>query len=518
MPAIASATAGEPAAPPPRSTARRVLRGGVQALLALAVVAGGIVLAGYLLRTGPKAKRRTPDKRALLVSVCEVARAKKRAVVHAMGTVRAAQTLSLQPRVSGEIVELSPECVPGGRFSAGAAIARIDPADYDLAVEQQKTEVQRLAALLEQKRAELTQRESDVAVAASAIEQREGELLKADSEVAKAEAALRIEEGQQAVARREYELLGKTLGEKDRDLVLREPQLRTAQANCEAARAAKRVAEAARKAAIAAKASAEAMSRSAQAAIEAAEAAKTAADVAVRKAGLDLARTTLRAPFNAVVEAESVDLGSQVSPQTPLATLVGTDEYWVEVSVPVDQLRWLRVPRSSKEEGSPVRVYNEAAWGPDACRAGAVVRLASALEPEGRMARLLVSVPDPLGLKDATQRLPELLIGSYARVEIDGMELENVVPIERDLVHEGDQVWVMTPEGKLDIREVQIAFRGRDTLLISGGLKTGDKVVTTGLAAPVAGTPLRTAAGAAPESRVAESVPDGGGKAKGEGQ
>ncbi|HPD17231.1 MAG TPA: HlyD family efflux transporter periplasmic adaptor subunit [Planctomycetota bacterium] len=483
----------------PAAKGRRTLVALLQACLAIAVLAGGIVFAGYLLRTGPKAGRRNPEPRALLVSVSEVARSRERAVVHAMGTVRAAQTINLQPRVSGEIVEVTPECIPGGMLKEGSVIARIDPADYQLAVEQQTTEVERLTALLAQRRAELAQRESDVATAASAIQQRASEVLKAQNELVKAEAALRIEQGQQAVARREYELLGKKLSEADLDLVLRKPQLLTAEANCDAARAAKAAAEAARDSAVAAKAAAEAMKQSAAAAVEAAEASKKAAEVALKQAQLDLARTAIRAPFNAIVEAESVDLGSQVSSQTPLASLVGTDEYWVEVSVPVDQLQWLRVPRSRGEEGSTARIYDEAAWGPDTFRVGTVIRLASGLETEGRMARLLVSVPDPLGLKGASARPPALLIGSYVRVEIEGTELDGVVPLDRDLVHEGDQVWVMGADGTLEIRKPVIVFRGRDRLLISGGLDTGDKVVTTNIAAPVPGTPLRTraAAGAA---------------------
>jgi len=215
----------------PAAKGRRTLVALLQACLAIAVLAGGIVFAGYLLRTGPKAGRRNPEPRALLVSVSEVARSRERAVVHAMGTVRAAQTINLQPRVSGEIVEVTPECIPGGMLKEGSVIARIDPADYQLAVEQQTTEVERLTALLAQRRAELAQRESDVATAASAIQQRASEVLKAQNELVKAEAALRIEQGQQAVARREYELLGKKLSEADLDLVLRKPQLLTAEAN-----------------------------------------------------------------------------------------------------------------------------------------------------------------------------------------------------------------------------------------------------------------------------------------------
>jgi RND family efflux transporter MFP subunit len=372
-------------------------------------------------------------------------------------------------------------------------------------VEQRTTEVQQLAAALAQKRAELAERASDIAAAAGALEKAESDLLQREADITKAEAALRIEEGQQAIAKSEYSMLGRALDDQDRDLVLREPQLRTARANLEAARAAKRSAEAARKMAEADKGAAEAMKRSAEAQVAAAEAAKAAGEVALRKAQLDLERTTIRAPYNAIVEAEAVDLGSQVSPQTALATLIGTDAYWIEVSVPVDKLRWLREPDSRGQKGSTARVFNEAAWGRGVSRAATVVRLAGSLEPEGRMATLRVAVRDPLGLKNPGERLPTLLIGSYVRVEIDGLEIENVVPLERDLLREGDRVWVMTPESTLDIREVTIAFRGRDTLLVSDGLETGDKVVTTALGAPVAGTPLRTAARAAPGTPVAES-------------
>ena len=75
-----------------------------------------------------------------------------------------------------------------------------------------------------------------------------------------------------------------------------------------------------------------------------AEADVTAARAALEKSRLDLSRTTLTAPFDCVVTSENVDLGALVTPQTQLATLVGTDEYWVRVTIPVSQLRWIHIP------------------------------------------------------------------------------------------------------------------------------------------------------------------------------
>jgi multidrug efflux pump subunit AcrA (membrane-fusion protein) len=78
-------------------------------------------------------------------------------------------------------------------------------------------------------------------------------------DVARAEANLKIEQGNQLIAKREYELLGEAVSDDERDLILRRPQL-----------------------------------TSSRAALESAEA-------RLEKARLDLSRTTVTSPFNAVV-------------------------------------------------------------------------------------------------------------------------------------------------------------------------------------------------------------------------
>lgn len=268
--------------------------------------------------------------------------------------------------------------------------------------------------------------------------------------LATAESNLKIEHGQQSIARREYELLGETIRPDDRELVLRQPQLATVQAAVDTAKS------------------------------------------TLEQAKLDLARTQVTAPFNAVVQSRDVNLGTQVSTTTSLTTLVGTDAYLVEVAVPVDQLKWLRVPQKNGEAGSTVRVFNEAAWGADIYRLGRITRLASQLESEGRMAQLLVAVDDPLALGDENTGKPVLLIGAYVRTEIDGIEVGPVAIVERNLLRDGNQVWLLAPDNSLEIRPVSLLFRGRDSVLIDKGLGAGERIVATALAAPVQGMALRT--------------------------
>jgi RND family efflux transporter MFP subunit len=277
-----------------------------------------------------------------------------------------------------------------------------------------------------------------------AVAQQEGNLVMKESDV-------RLELGQQSVARREYELLSEIASEEDEELLLRQPQLDAKQAAVDVARA------------------------------------------LLERNRLDLRRTDVTAPFNAVVQTRNVDLGSYVNNGSPLATLIGTDEYWVEVSVPVDELSWIDVP------GAQARIYDQAAWGPDSFRIGTVQQLLTDLEPDGRMARLIVSVKDPLELHAKPGPAHPLLLQSYVQVALEGREAENVVKTPRTAVHDGKYVWVLQPDGALGRREVRILWSGHDYVFIAEGLEDGDLLITSDLATPVPGMALRTEDAAAAE-------------------
>ena len=109
------------------------------------------------------------------------------------------------------------------------------------------------------------------------------------------------------------------------------------------------------------------------------------------------------------------------------------------------------------------------------------------------MARLLVSVPHPLGEADTADDRPPLLLDSYVDVQIEGRKLNDIFALDRDELRDGVAVWVMNEQDQLDIRPVDIAFRSRDLIFVSGGLRPGERIVTSNLAAPVASMQLRLA-------------------------
>ena len=285
----------------------------------------------------------------------------------------------------------------------------------------------------------------------------------ARSDLTRARADITLEKGSQSIAKREFELIGEELDDLGANLVLRKPQLAAVNATAQQAQA------------------------------------------QLAMAQLNLERTAVTAPFDAVVRSRGANVGSRVTQQTTIATLVGVETWWIEASVPVDQLRWINVPEGPDAEGSRVQVTNPAAWTEaGAHREGRVVQLAVDLEDKGRMARLLIAVDDPLSLAPEGAARPKMLLGSWVQLAIEGRSLGSVVPVAREHVRDGDRVWVRGAGGLLEIREVTVAFRDREAVYVSAGLKAGEEIVTTDLPAPVAGMKLRTRDDAPAEDEAGE--------------
>ena len=270
------------------------------------------------------------------------------------------------------------------------------------------------------------------------------------SDLSQALTDLSIEQGRQDVAMQDLQLIGDTtLAQDNRELVLRKPQLNAVKARVKAARA------------------------------------------AVKQAELDLERTTIRAPFDAHVLSRNVNIGSQVAPGDQLSRLIGMDEYWVVLTVPMSRLRWLSFPDTDQEgKGSTVRLRNRTAWMEGQYRIGHLYRQIGALEEQTRLARVLVTVPDPLGVKTDTVVKPRLIVGSFLETHIEANPIHEVIRLERDYLRQNETVWVME-EGKLSIRKVKILVEDAVYAYITEGINDGEMVVTTNLSTVTNGAPLR---------------------------
>ncbi|MDT0686036.1 efflux RND transporter periplasmic adaptor subunit [Autumnicola psychrophila] len=269
------------------------------------------------------------------------------------------------------------------------------------------------------------------------------------SDLLQAKTDLNMEMGRQEVAEQDLELAGlDSLSENQRSLVLRRPQL------------------------------------------DAIKARVKAAEAAVAQAELLLSRTTIRAPFDAHILSQNVTVGSQVAPGDELGRLVGSEQYWITLTVPVDKLQWLSFPKSDDETGSTVEIRNSG-WPSGVSRTGYLDKQVGALDDQTRLARVLVRIIDPLAREDTTDTERELIIGGFVEAEVQAREIENVVRLNRDYLRTNQTVWV-NEDGELSIRKVDIILTDAQYVYISDGLQQGEKVVTTNLSVVSEGVKLRT--------------------------
>lgn len=399
--------------------------------LPLLILIAGILGARALIASRPPVPRVNQEAAPTLVEVLTVHAQDEQAVLQAYGTVRAHRELTLFPRVEGYVIAQHDDLTDGGLVRAGEVLLKIDPQDYRLAVDTER------------------------------------------GNLARAEFELQVEQGNQVVAHQEWELLEPSIetSEMGRLLALRQPHLKEKRAAVDAAK-----------------------SRLAQ-------------------AELDLSRTVVPAPCNALVLKETVEIGQLVNARSAVATLVCTDVFRVEVSVPLNELGWVEFPDAAQSQppnglsdvevrGSAVRIVRDLGNGQSVQWTGWVERLLGDVTENGRMARVLVLVPDPLGLKpfDPAQDSSDegyrssLLLGEYVRVEILGPTLPQTIVLPRGSLREEERVWVYNTQGELEIRQVEVALRRRDSVLIRAGLEDGDQVVTSSLPAALPGMRLQAAA------------------------
>ena len=372
-------------------------------ILPFIVVGLAIFIGIKLMKTSPQAKRRRPAKVKTLVEAINLTSCNHQIILNTMGTVIPAREVELYPRITGELIEVSPKMIPGGRFIKGEKLVKVDPADYEL------------------------------------------ELIKRENELKTAELNYEVKYAEYKFGLYEWnKVTGSNTNDNQRRLMSKLPQLESAKAAVEMAQA------------------------------------------TLEKAKLNLQRTVIKAPFNSIIMEENVEVGAQVQLSKKLALLAGTDEYWVELSLPIDRLQWIG-STLGKFKNVPATVnYPNGEFGTTVWH-GLVSHLKGELEPKGRMVRLVVMVKDPLGKNIGNHSGPILIAGSHVRIAIHGRKLKNVYVIPRSALHDNNMVWIASVDDRLKLRQVEVKWKERNEVVISSGIKTGEKLIISELAAPVEG-------------------------------
>jgi RND family efflux transporter MFP subunit len=257
---------------------------------------------------------------------------------------------------------------------------------------------------------------------------------------AEAKAALQLEQGNQIVAEKEWSLLGSSIEASDqqKNLALRKPQLAAKQA------------------------------------------ALTAAESMVKKAELDLSRTTITAPFDSLVLSPAIAPQQFVSPQASIGKVVATDRFLIKVKIAADKLELLSP--TSTVEASVTPQENSAVSIP-----GVFLGAVGTVDVEGGTPEVSVAVNDPLG---KVSGLPQLLLGSYVAVEFQGQELQQVLEIPRSAARENNELWLLTKDSKLARITYSPAFSDEHSIFVTASYPKDSRLITSNLSLPLEGMQL----------------------------
>ena len=382
----------------------------VMSFVAVLIILGLTAMAIWILEASkPTAEKRdevvAPIRRVEVVLAKQVEGGVK---IFAEGVVESQQVVRLSAEVTGKLIEVNANLVPGGQVRKGEVLVVIDPADYRAALEQAKAAKER---------------------------SRMG--------VADAELAMEEEDARRDQALRDWKKLGE--GEPS-DLLARRPQLASAQARL---------------------ASAKADVASAQAEIE--------------RASRNLSRTIIRAPFDAVVREESVEVGAVLAPGALLATLFSERSLEVALPVALEDYALLQRDEHGAVQGAVTLRgklgIREVVWP------GRIVRTTGEVDRGALSAGVVVAVEAIDGKGEL--RLPPS--GLFVRAELEGQSFAQAVAIPREAVREGERAVVVSDEGLLDWRALTVIRSNASEIFVSKGVEVGERVVLTRLTGAIQG-------------------------------
>ena len=453
----------------------------LRVVLPIVIIIASLLIYLWLINSAPQHKRRAQAERSAIVQT-QILKLKNRSVkLYTTGTVVSSKSLSLMARVAGKVTAKHPHLEPGALIKADETMVQLDKEDYELALQTAQTALNEAENSLNEANISLAQTKN-MRIQEQALEtQAEAALTQAQDNVVTAEYSYKIELGQQDVAKHEWSLVEghEEATELDKELTLRKPHLKKAEADVESAKAGVKLAEAALLSAqMAVKIAADKIKISEIAVITAKNTVENNR-TALKQAQLNLERTTVKAPFDLVVLERAVSLGTVVTTQTELVSVAASDSFWVEVSLSQDRLAWVTLPHDGKPGAAVVirpsgSMFDKVQWK------GMVIRVMPQLEEDGRQVRLLVKVEDPLTAEETP-----LLLDSFVKVEVQGPELNDVFELSRDWVHNGNQVWLRNGKGRLEIKEITPLWSDDETILIAEGLEVGQELIVSDLSSPV---------------------------------
>ena len=192
-----------------------------------------------------------------------------------------------------------------------------------------------------------------------------------------------------------------------------------------------------------------------------------------------IAKMTVRAPVSGRIDERLIDIGEMVAPGAPVARLLQTGVVNVSAGVPERYSSGMRI-------GLPVTMKFDALGGREVN--GSITYIGATISQNDR------TVPIEIRLNNGGQYKPEMI----AELTILKDRLRNVVVIPRTALVRTENGWQVylavqddTGEGHVvEAHPVEVGSSDRGTIVITSGLKVGEKIVTVGQSKVNPGEPI----------------------------
>ncbi len=223
------------------------------------------------------------------------------------------------------------------------------------------------------------------------------------------------------------------------------------------------------------------------------------AQAALAQTELDLRRSEVRAPFAAIVEDTSIELGQNVNRGQSLANLLSADDVEVRIPLALSQLGYLDIPLGYRGELpadiAPKVVLNGMYGGQLLHWEGTLVRTEAGIDVSNNSVQAIVRVKQSStqsGLGESNSEIP-LPVGLFVEANILGKTVEGIYSLPREVIRSGNRVLIVDAENRLRFREVEILRLENERVLIQSGLRAGERICMSPIQAVVDGMLVQVA-------------------------
>ncbi len=222
--------------------------------------------------------------------------------------------------------------------------------------------------------------------------------------------------------------------------------------------------------------------------VQQADALLKASEARLKQSRRDLANTTLRAPFDAVIENRYADIGQYVTVGSDIAELASTVR--AEIRLPVSATDFALVAPAYFDTFPATTAMLSATLGKQTVQWPATIeRVEAMLDQQTRVFTLVATVQEPYAMQ------PPLPIGLFVNARVNAQPVANAVRLPRSVLY-GDHVFVVDDNNTLQQRAITVLHRDEHSVVIGEGLHTGERVMITRL--PMAFEGMAVSADTAP--------------------